>query len=434
MPKMIYATEEDRVVTPNVTLPTWNILVIDDNEDVLEITQMVLRNIRFRDRPLRLLCARSAKEAYNIIKAEKNLALALIDVVMETNTAGLDLVRTIREELQNRSMRLIVRTGQAGHAPEQDVVIAYEIDAYLQKTDISPQRLITTIIASLRAYEYIVDIQKLNTGLEHQVAQRTAQLLEANKNLYQANDELTLAAASLSQSIQIQKRFIADAAHQMKTPLAGMRMQSELAMRQTDPAEVHRSLDQLIKSAIAATHLVNQLLALARAENHTQFGPSHAQLELSDLAHTTVQDWVQMSFTRGIDLGFEPSEIPMKVLGNQVMLRELLSNLIDNALRYTPSGGSVTVRVRHDANEKLAILEVIDTGVGIAPAERHNVFERFYRILGSSVDGCGLGLPIVREIAQQHGAEVEILDNPDAVDRSNPGTLVRVIFQRQSDS
>jgi two-component system sensor histidine kinase TctE len=89
------------------------------------------------------------------------------------------------------------------------------------------------------------------------------------------------------------------------------------------------------------------------------------------------------------------------------MLRELLSNLIDNALRYTPAGGSVTVRVRSD--EQHAILEVEDTGPGIAPAERQRVFERFYRILGNKAEGSGLGLAIVREIAQQHGAEVDIL-------------------------
>jgi two-component system sensor histidine kinase TctE len=108
------------------------------------------------------------------------------------------------------------------------------------------------------------------------------------------------------------------------------------------------------------------------------------------------------------------------------MLRELLSNLIDNALRYTPAGGSVTVRVRADA--EYAILEVEDTGPGIAPAERAHVFERFYRILGSSADGSGLGLAIVREIAQQHGAEIDISNNPRAQAPKLPGSLFRLSF------
>ena len=217
--------------------------------------------------------------------------------------------------------------------------------------------------------------------------------------------------ARLSQTIQMQKRFIADAAHQMKTPLAGMRMQSELALRQTSQTEIHRSLEQLSKSSEAATRLINQLLTLARAENQTPEAAPLILLELSELARNAVQEWVQSSFALKIDLGFEQPGYPVMVRGNPTMLRELLNNLIDNALRYTPAPGSVTVRIRTDVAQSVATIEVEDTGPGIAPAERGHVFDRFYRILGSQVEGSGLGLAIVREIAQQHDAEVEI-DSP----------------------
>ena len=186
----------------------------------------------------------------------------------------------------------------------------------------------------------------------------------------------------LAQTIEMQKRFIADAAHQMKTPLAGMRMQSELALRQIDPDEVRRSLEQVAQSSESATRLVNQLLALARAENQPQAGLAFGEVDLPRLARETVQDWVQASFAHQIDLGFEPPDEAVTIAGNPMMLRELLSNLIDNALRYTPAGGSVTVRVRRE--DERALLEVEDTGPGIAPAERARVFERFYRILASS--------------------------------------------------
>jgi len=238
----------------------------------------------------------------------------------------------------------------------------------------------------------------------------------------------------LSQSIEMQKRFIADAAHQMKTPLAGMRTQSELALRQTDRDEIHRSLEQLSKSSESATHLVNQLLTLARAENQTPASKPFKLLELSELARDIVHDWVQISFTRRIDLGFEASPEPVALLGNPVMLRELLNNLIDNALRYTPAQGSVTVRVHNGSNAdgdgEYAILEVEDTGPGIPPSERHRVFERFYRILGSNVSGSGLGLSIVREIAQQHAAVVDIFTNPRSQEQKFPGCLFRVSFRR----
>ena len=230
----------------------------------------------------------------------------------------------------------------------------------------------------------------------------------------------------LGRTVEMQKRFIADAAHQMKTPLAGMRMQSELALRQVDPDEIHRSLEQLAKSSESATRLVNQLLALARAENQPHAGLAFEELDLGQLARETVQDWVQASFIHRIDLGFEQPDRSITIAGNALMLRELLSNLIDNALRYTPAGGSVTVRVRSDGLD--ALLEVEDTGPGIAPSERVHVFERFYRILGNNAPGSGLGLAIVREIAQQHGAEVDVFNNPRSHSKKLPGSLFRLTF------
>lgn len=240
--------------------------------------------------------------------------------------------------------------------------------------------------------------------------------------------------ARLSQTIQMQKRFIADAAHQMKTPLAGMRMQSELALRQNSPEEIHRSLLQLAKSSGAATRLVNQLLTLARAENQPSQTKPFVPLELGELARSAVHDFVPVSFARQIDLGFEQPGHLVMIIGNPLTLRELLNNLIDNALHYTPSKGSITVRVRADADNQLAYLEVEDTGPGIPVAERAHVFERFYRILGSDVEGSGLGLAIVREIAQQHGADIDIYNNPRSHDPKFPGCLFRVSLHMQQRS
>ncbi|MGB7479530.1 MAG: sensor histidine kinase N-terminal domain-containing protein, partial [Burkholderiaceae bacterium] len=238
----------------------------------------------------------------------------------------------------------------------------------------------------------------------------------------------------LSQTIQMQKRFVADAAHQMKTPLAGMRMQSELALRQHSRQEIQRSLEQLSKSSETATRLVNQLLALAHAENRAPQARLLEPVELSDLARGVVQEWVQASFARAIDLGFEQPGHAVTVLGDATLLRELLNNLIDNALHYTPAHGHVTVRVRSNDEGDLAILEIEDTGVGIPPAERRHVFERFYRILGNNVEGSGLGLAIVREIAQQHDAEIDVFSNPHCPDPKLPGCLFRVTLRRSQPS
>jgi len=225
--------------------------------------------------------------------------------------------------------------------------------------------------------------------------------------------------ARLDQSMRSQKHFLADAAHQLKTPLAGLRTQAELAQREidsgtSDPQAIKRSLQQISLASQRAAHMVNQLLAMARAEDLQQAAQRQA-VNLSRLATEVVQDFVPRALEKRIDLGFEGPEgnaplavKPLHILGNPTLLRELIRNLVDNALLYTPREGTVTVRVLNDPFGQVVVLQVEDSGPGIAPAERDQVFLPFYRVLGTNVDGSGLGLAIVREIAQQHGADVAI--------------------------
>jgi two-component system, OmpR family, sensor histidine kinase TctE len=207
----------------------------------------------------------------------------------------------------------------------------------------------------------------------------------------------------LRHNIDGQKRFIADAAHQMKTPLAGLRTQSELALRETNPDEQRRTMEQLAVGSQRAANLISQLLALARTENLRQ-SVKLEPLDLNALCREVVGDWVPAALQRGLDLGLEADEHPAMLDAQPILLRELLNNLIDNALRYTPTGGAVTVRVGR--GQRVIWLEVEDSGPGVPEIERELVFERFHRVLGTEVDGSGLGLAIVREIAEQHGASV----------------------------
>jgi two-component system, OmpR family, sensor histidine kinase TctE len=238
------------------------------------------------------------------------------------------------------------------------------------------------------------------------------------------NDLLT----RLEQNMEMQKRFIADAAHQMKTPLAGLRTQAELALRQDVSEEVHRSLEQIATSSEHAARLVTQLLALARAENRLS-GQILAPVGITELARSAVRDWVQTALAKQMDLGYEGPEEAVEIDGNPIMLHEMLSNLIDNAIRYTPPGGRITVRVRPNRANQQVDLEVEDTGLGIPVAERERVVERFYRILGREGDGSGLGLAIVREIATMHGGALSIHDNVYQNSPRLAGTLVRVSLQ-----
>ena len=220
----------------------------------------------------------------------------------------------------------------------------------------------------------------------------------------------------LDASIATQRHFLADAAHQLKTPLAGLRTQAELAAReiesgQTDPALLRHSLLQIALSSQRAAHMVNQLLAMARAEDGGEV-LRRVPLDLAVITRAVVRDFVSNAFERRIDLGYEGPEgaAPLRLLGEPVLLSELIRNLVDNALRYTPAGGTVTARVLPDPFGQTVVLQVEDTGPGIAPAEREAVFRPFYRSTEVQMDGSGLGLAIVQEIAQRHAAEVELTD------------------------
>ena len=248
-----------------------------------------------------------------------------------------------------------------------------------------------------------------------------------------APDELTPLVVSFNElltrlrgSIETQKRFMADAAHQMKTPLAGLRTQAELAARQSDPEELRRSLRQISYASQRATHLINQLLSLARAEHQGQDPAAFGVVDLAAIVREVVQDSVPEAIAQGIDLGFESPEAPVRIVGGALQLGELARNLIDNALRYTPQGGTVTARVQPGVR---AAFEVEDTGPGIPESDRKLVFERFYRVLGTEVDGSGLGLAIVREIVEQHEARISLSANPRATQPGLPGLLVRVEFR-----
>ncbi len=221
----------------------------------------------------------------------------------------------------------------------------------------------------------------------------------------------------LKDSMAAQKRFLADAAHQLKTPLAGLRMQADLALRQSASADdLKLSLQQIGRSSIRATHTVNQLLALARAEG----GGNVMTLQACDLVVLTrdvVQDAIPRAMEKRIDLGYEGlpvNDASAVVQANPTLMKEMIRNLVDNALNYTPSSaenpGIVTVRVTSDGIAKAVFLQVEDTGPGIPEAERELVMQPFYRVLGTNTDGSGLGLAIVHEIAQKHQAVLTVED------------------------
>jgi two-component system sensor histidine kinase TctE len=215
--------------------------------------------------------------------------------------------------------------------------------------------------------------------------------------------------ARADESGRNQQRFLANAAHQLRTPIAGLQAHAELVLARELPAEVRADLERVREAAVRAGRLAHQLLALARAEPGGARAEARVTVDLKALVEGDVADWVHRAWSRDLDLGFELAEA--RVSGEPMLLREALANLVHNAIEYTPAGGHVTVRTGVRIGPGLApraFLEVEDDGPGIPAGERAKVTERFYRVPGTAGTGSGLGLSIVREIAATHGAELVI--------------------------
>jgi two-component system sensor histidine kinase TctE len=273
------------------------------------------------------------------------------------------------------------------------------------------------IIAALFMIRKIVrhglaSIQPLREELVRRTHTDLSQLPLRNipEEIYPIFTEVNELLARLSKSLDANRRFIADASHQLRTPIAALQAEAEMALRSSDPDD---SLKRIVAGTRRITHLAHQLLTLSRLE--PQQNHSLKIVDLADLTRDAAERWMPLALARNIDLGFELSSA--KIMGESLWLEELANNLIDNAIRYTPCGGVVTVRCGGTS------WEIEDSGPGIPKEEHERIFERFYRLDTTGVDGCGLGLSIVSEIAHNHNASITIEKGS-----SLGGALLRVTF------
>ncbi|KTC83121.1 ATP-binding protein [Legionella cincinnatiensis] len=240
-------------------------------------------------------------------------------------------------------------------------------------------------------------------------------------------DELNKLFFRLKEGFEREKRFAADAAHELRTPLAALKTQAQVALHSNDIEEKNQALQKLIASVNRSTHIVQQLLTMSRLVPEAAHMDEKDEVNLSRLTREILAMLAPAAVEKQIDLEFESNTENLTVYGNSTALGILIRNLVDNSIRYCNEHGRILVRLSKLQNE--VMLEVSDNGPGIPAELQSRVFERFFRVLGNKSPGSGLGLAIVQQIAELHGGRL-FLDTP----KEGTGLIVRFFLPIQENS
>lgn len=309
----------------------------------------------------------------------------------------------------------------------QDVAARREMAGTLALRTVSPMLVMVPLLMLLAWWVVSASLAPVSRIREQVAARQADDLSELNERdlpdeIHPLVHELNLLFHRLSQAFVAQKNFVADAAHELRSPLAALKLQVQGLRRATDEATREVAINRLNAGIDRATRLVEQLLVLARQQSSTALGTKPVPVDLAALARLALADAAGAAALRQIDLGLVQAD-QCVVMGHEEALRILLRNLLDNAIKYTPLGGTVNLGVQGAANQ--ALLTVEDSGPGIAAEDRQRVLDRFYRVAGAPAGGSGLGLAIVKTIADLHNATLTI-DGSDSLG----GLRATVIFKK----
>ncbi|MFJ7565609.1 response regulator [Herminiimonas sp. NPDC097707] len=383
--------------------PRWKILIADDEEEVHQVTAIAMIDVQFKGRKLEFLHAYSADEVRAMLAADRDIAIILLDVVMEEDDAGLKLVRHIREQMNNRRVRIVLRTGQPGQAPERDVVVNYDINDYKSKTELTRQKLLTCIISALRSYDDIVALENLSSDLEQQVLERTRDLSLAKNEAEAAN--------------RAKSELLAVMSHEIRTPMNGMLGMMQLALAQASDVEQREYLETAQYSAEALLTILNDILDFSKLES----GNLHFEAATFDLPKA-VGSVIELMGSRmqggALSLNVEcDADLPRMLTGDVGRLRQVLLNLISNALKFTEQG-SVTLKIEQLFASGTQIplrFTVIDSGIGIAAEAQAHLFQSFSQAdhsISRRFGGTGLGLSICKKIVEMQGGCIGVESTP----------------------
>ncbi|MBF0457743.1 MAG: hybrid sensor histidine kinase/response regulator [Nitrospirae bacterium] len=386
--------------------PNWKVMVVDDEDEVHRMTRAALRDFTFNGRCLDLIFASSAQEAKSALNAHPDTALIILDVVMETEYAGLDVVKYIREVLNNKFMRIILRTGQPGMAPENDVIVNYDINDYKTKSELTIQRLYTSIVTCLRSYNDLIRLDEAYKKLEKEAEERILIEKQLAEKEYQA-------------AIGIAITQIVHGAKNILNALKGGEYMINTALKSNDHELLIKGWDAAQTGISRMSALTRDLLDISRF-NQIDFKYGSITILAEEVAGM-FQDTggAQVEVSGEIDRSVPSLYFDYEAIHTALM--NLVSNAIDACTGKQYAGDErarVVIRVHADIESGFVNLDVEDNGYGIGEDELDKIFVLFFST--KNFRGNGLGLPITKKVVEGHGGTLEVTS------QKGKGTMFRI--------
>jgi signal transduction histidine kinase len=325
---MAFADEDDISQVSSLSQESWKVLIVDDEVEIHNITRLALEDFSFDNKRLNFLSAYSGVEARQIMADNPDIVVILLDVIMESEDAGLITAKYIRETLQNRAVRIILRTGQPGQVPERQAIVDYDIDDYKTKTEFTSQKLFTTIITALRSFKAYKSLEFLNVNLE----QKNIELIRVTK---------------------LKDEFLSNMSHELRTPLNGI-----LGMAECLLEEIFGEINPSQKDAIATIQnsgnhlleLIQDMLDVSKIMEG-MLKIDIKTISIADLCNSSLELTKQQALKKQIQLTTSVFSNTEVIAVDPRRIRQVLVNLLDNAVKFTPPRGKVDLDVRIVRNE-----------------------------------------------------------------------------------